>query len=234
MRGSAIAGSLVTSLMMLSAGSVFGQATGQTKPAQPATAPKPAAGASTQTPAPTPPLQTPPAAPAPTPAAQPPAPFPQGAKIAIINPQRVFQESVDGKAALGRVQALIAKKQNEGQEKTKTLQANQQKLQTSGSVMNEAARSQLEKEVEKEQLEGQRFQQDAQAEINELQTEVQQEFIKKVTPILQQMASEKGLQMVFNAVDAGLAYVDPGLDLTTDLIKKLDALSKPGAAPPKD
>jgi outer membrane protein len=229
MRGSAIAGSLVMSLMVLSAGSVFGQAAGQTKPAQPApTAPKPAQ------PAPTAPTQTPPAAPAPAPVAQPPAPFPQGAKIAIINPQRVFQESVDGKAALTRVQALIAKKQTEGQEKSKLLASNQQKLQTSGSVMNDAARSQLEKEIEKETLEGQRFQQDAQAEINELQTEVQQEFIKKVTPILQQMASEKGLQMVFNAVDAGLAYVDPGLDLTTDLIKKLDALSKPSAAPPKD
>jgi hypothetical protein len=149
MRGSAIAGSLVMSLMMLSAGSVFGQATGQTKPAQPApTAPKPAAGASTQTPSPTAPPQTPPATLAPAPVAQPPAPFPQGAKIAIINPQRVFQESVEGKAALNRVQALIAKKQNEGQEKTKQLQANQQKLQTSGSVMNDAARSQLEKEIE--------------------------------------------------------------------------------------
>jgi outer membrane protein len=216
--------------MMLSAGSVFGQAAGQPRPAQPApTAPKPAAGAPSQTPAPAAPTQ----APVPTPVAQPPAPFPQGAKVAFINPQRVFQESVDGKAAMTRVQTLITKKQTEGQDKAKQLQANQTKLQTSGSIMNDAARSQLEKEIEKEQTEGQRFQQDAQTEITELQNEVQQEFIKKVTPILQQIAGEKGLHMVFNAADAGLAWVDPGLDLTTELVKKLDALAKPAAAPPK-
>ena len=45
----------------------------------------------------------------------------------------VFQESGDGKAGLNRVQALIAKKQTEGQDKQKQLAANQTKLQTSGS-----------------------------------------------------------------------------------------------------
>jgi Skp family chaperone for outer membrane proteins len=216
MRGSAIAASLALSIFALSAAPVLAQT-----PAAPA---KPAATPAPQTPAP---------APAPAVVA-PPAPFPAGAKIAFFNPQAVFQASADGRAAVTRVNALIQKKQTENADKAKLLQGNQQKLQTSGSVMNEAARVQLEKEIEKQTKDAERFQQDAQAEINELQTEVQQEFIKKVTPILQQMASEKGLQMVFNAVDAGLAYVDPGLDLTTDLIKKLDALSKPGAAPPKD
>src|SRR5438105_10142189 len=64
------------------------------------------------------PVQTPPAlAPAPTPAPQPPAPFPAGSKIGFVNFQRVVQESTDGKASSARVQALIAKKQNEGAEK---------------------------------------------------------------------------------------------------------------------
>ena len=210
MRGSAIAASL-TILLALSVAPAFAQAAGQPpKRAQPApAAPKPAQPAA---------------------AAQPPAPFPMGAKVAFINPQRVFQESTDGKAAVGRVNALIAKKQKEGEDKAKLLQGNQQKLQTSGSVMNETARVQLEKEIERQQKDGERFQQDAQAEINELQTEVQNEFIKKVTPVLQALAAEKGLHMVFNAADAGLAWVDPGLDLTVDVIKKLDSGAKPGTA----
>ncbi len=153
MRGSAIAASLALSLMALSAGPVFAQTPAQAKPA-PAT-PAPA--------------QTPPA-PAP---AQPPAPFPMGAKVAFFNPQAVFQASADGKAAVTRVNALIQKKQTENADKAKLLQGNQQKLQTSGSVMNEAARVQLEKEIEKQTKDAERFQQDAQAEINELQQEVQ-------------------------------------------------------------
>src|SRR5207245_11349144 len=137
------------------------------------------------------------------------------------------------KNATVRMNTLITKKQNEGTKKQKQLAANQQKLQTSGSVMSEAARGQLEKEIERQQVEGQRFQQDAQAEVTELQNELQNEFIKKVTPILQQVATEKGLHVLFNAQEAGLAWVDPGLDLTTEVIKKLDAATTKPAGSPK-
>ena len=221
MRGSAIAASLALSLMAMSAVPVFAQpAPAPARPAQPA----PAA------PAQTPPAQ-PPAAPAPAPAVQPPAPFPAGAKVAYFNPQAVFQTSADGKAAVSRVNALIQKKQTENADKAKLLQGNQQKLQTSGSVMNEAARTQLEKEIERQTKDAERFQQDAQAEINELQQEVQNEFVKKLSPIIEQLANEKGLHIVFNAVESGIAWAAPGLDLTSDVVKKLDAAAKPAATP---
>ncbi|HEY2151269.1 MAG TPA: OmpH family outer membrane protein [Vicinamibacterales bacterium] len=214
MRGSAIAASLVLSLA-LSAAPVFAQAAGQAKPAQ--------------TPAPPPAPAAPPA-----PAPGPPAPFPQGAKIAFFNPQVVFQASADGKAALARVNNLIQKKQKEAEDKAKMLQGNQQKLQTSGSVMNEAARSQLEKEIEKQQKDGERFQQDAQAEVQELQQEVQNEFVKKLSPIVNELATEKGLHIVFNAGEAGIAWAMAGLDLTGDVIKKLDAQAAKPATTPKE
>jgi outer membrane protein len=218
MRGSAIAASLAMALVATSVAPVFAQppAPAQAKPAQPTPAPA-------QPPAPAP------AAPAPV-AAQPPAPFPVGAKVAFFNPQAVFQNSTEGKAAVTRVNALIQKKQTENAEKAKQLQTNQQKLQTSGSVMNEAARSQLEKEIERQTKDAERFQQDAQAEINELQQEVQNDFVKKLSPIIDSIASEKGLQIVFNAVESGIAWASPGLDLTSDVIKKLDA-AKPAATP---
>jgi Skp family chaperone for outer membrane proteins len=223
MRGSAIAASLALSLFALSAAPVLAQT--PAAPAKPAPAqPKPAA-----------PAQQPPApatAPAPAPAAvpaQPPAPFPTGAKIAFFNPQAVFQASADGRAAVTRVNALIQKKQTENADKAKLLQGNQQKLQTSGSVMNETARVQLEKEIEKQTKDAERFQQDAQAEINELQQEVQNDFVKKLSPIVEALAVEKGLHLVFNASESGIAWATPGLDLTAEVIKKLDA-QKPGTA----
>jgi len=218
MRGCAIAASLALSLTAMSAVPVFAQPAPAPAPARPAQ-PAPATPAPTQAPA------TPP------PAAQPPAPFPAGAKVAYFNPQAVFQTSADGKAAVTRVNALIQKKQTENADKAKLLQGNQQKLQTSGSVMNEAARTQLEKEIERQTKDAERFQQDAQAEINELQQEVQNEFVKKLSPIIEQLANEKGLHIVFNAVESGIAWAAPGLDLTADVVKKLDAATKPAATP---
>ena len=92
MKGFVIAASLA---VVLSAAPAFAQAAGQAKPVQ------------TPPAATTPPPQT---APAPT-LHQPPAPFPAGAKVGLVNLQLIAQNSVEGKAASGRVQALIQKKQ---------------------------------------------------------------------------------------------------------------------------
>jgi len=213
MKVCAVAASLT---LFVSAAPVFAQQppAGQARPAQTAPAQPPAQ-----------------AAPAPMPQ-QPPAPFPAGAKVAFFNPQIVFQASAEGKTALTRVQALTQKKQTENAAKNKALQDAQAKLQGQGGVLNDAARAQLEKDIEKQTVDGQRFQQDAQAEINELQQELQTEFQKKLLPVIQQIAQEKGLQILFSAADAGLIWAEPGLDLTLEVVKKMDTgAAKPPATP---
>jgi len=188
------------------------------------------AQAAAQPPAAQPPAQA-------APAAQPPAAFPQGAKIALVNLQQIAALSVDGKASTAKVQALITKKQTEAAAKAKQLQDNQNKLQQSGSLMNDAARAALEKEIERQTVEQQRFEQDAQAEVTELQTQLQGTFQEKLFPILNQMVVEKGLHMLLSAADAGIIAADPGIDLTLEAIKRFDAATaspaaaKPAAAP---
>jgi outer membrane protein len=160
--------------------------------------------------------------------------FPAGAKIAYIDFQRVAQESIDGQSFSAKINALVTKKQAEGGEKAKQLQLNQQKLAQSGAVMSDAARGQLEKDIERQTREGERFQQDAQAEISELQQELQLEFQKKIMPVVQQVFQEKGLHMLLSRADAGIVLADPGLDLTTDVVKKLDGMApKPAASTAK-
>lgn len=211
--------------LVLSASSAFAQAAGQpagqapARPAPPAqTTPRPA------TPPPAAPAQ---ATPAPLP---PQAPFPAGAKAGFVNLQAIAQMTAEGKAAAAKVNALAQKKQTEGADKAKALQANQAKLQTSGSVMSDAARAQLEKEIERQTVEGQRFEQDAQAELNNLQQELQQDFQAKLLPILVALSQEKGLQVLFSAGDAGVIWIEPGIDLTVEAVKRMDAA--PAAAKP--
>ena len=50
-------------------------------------------------------------------------------------------------------------------------------------------------------------------------------------PILEQIATEKGLHLVFNAGQSGLSWAAPGLDLTQEVIKKLDGAKAPAASP---
>ena len=213
MKGSAVAATLA---VVLSAAPVFAQAAGQAKPAAPA----PAAAQ----PAPAPP--------------PPPAPFPTGAKIAFVNLQQVANLSGEGKISTAKVQALMQKKQVEAQAKSKALADAQAKLQSSGAILSDAARAQLEKDIERMNVEGQRFQQDAQAEINELSQQLQGEFQQKLFPVLEAVSKEKGVQVLLSAADAGVVWAEAGLDLTMDTVKKLDAMAQaaktaaPAAAPP--
>jgi outer membrane protein len=194
---------------VLLAGTVNAQTAGQTPP-------KPA------TPAPTP------AAPAP---AQPPRPFPEGAKVAWVDLQTIATTSTEGKAARQKIDALQSKRVAELQEKQKSLQAAQQKLQAGASVLNDSARDAAEKEVEKLNRDLQRAQQDAQEEVQLLQRDLQQDFQRRLLPLIAQVANEKGLQMVFSFGDSGLVWAEPALDITQDVIKRLDGGA--AAAPKK-
>lgn len=176
-----------------------------------------------------------PAQPQPAPAAapaRPPVPFPEGAKVAFVNIQRIANDSAEGKAATARVKALNDKKVAELGEKQKSLAANQEKLQKSGALLADAARQALEKDIEKQQVEIQRFTQDAQAEVQELQAELQNDFQKKLLPVIDAVAQEKALLMIFSVADAGVVWANPGLDVTADVIKRFDSVAS--AAAPKD
>jgi Skp family chaperone for outer membrane proteins len=191
----------------------------------PAFAQTPAQPPAQPAPKPTQPAPATPAAgqPAPQPAKPPaPLPFPQGAKIAFVNLQGIFSLSADGKAAAAKVESLTKQKQAQIQERQKVIQANQQKLQTGGTVMSDQARAALEKELEKQTRELERFQQDAQQELQDLQTELNDAFQRKLFPILTKMSEEKELHMLFSATDAGLIWAYGGLDLTEEAVKRLD------------
>jgi Skp family chaperone for outer membrane proteins len=189
--------------------------------APPAGAPQPQTPPpAAQTPAAqTPPAQTPPAT---APKPPPPVPFPQDAKYAVVDVQAIASGSAAGKAASQRLQALSEAKQKEVGEKNKQLQALTTKRDTGAAVMSEAARAQLDKDIDKLQRDIQFAGQNAQAEINDLQNELQTDFQKKLIPIIEELAKEKGLYMVFTT-ESGFAYVNRGLDLSDEVIKRLDA-----------
>jgi outer membrane protein len=176
-----------------------------------------------------------PAAPA-TPAQPPAKPFAEGSKIAYIDVQRVASESTEGKAAAAKITDLSQKRTNELAAKNKALDTAQQKLSSGGALLSDDARAQLQKEIDKLQLEIQRTQQDAQTELDELNRQLQNDFQRKLGPVIQDVASEKGLFVLLSRGDAGIVWADNSLDLTSEIIRRFDAAmaaGKPPAAPPK-
>jgi outer membrane protein len=152
-------------------------------------------------------------------------------RMAFVDLQRIAAESTEGKAASSKVQALTQKKSAELAEKTKALQANEQKIQQGGAVLSADARAQAQKEIDRLTVEIDRFQQDANAEVQELQQQLQADFQEKLRPVLDGVVKELGIGLLFSAGDAGAIFIDPSLDITGDVIKRFD-VAKPATAKP--
>lgn len=176
--------------------------------------------AQTPTPQTPPPAAPAPQAAAPAPQAAP-VPFPEGAKVAYVDFQRVASESAPGKAAAGKIVDFQKKKQAEAQGKQKELQGLLERQKTQASVLSDAAAGQLAKDIEKAQRDLQYFQNEYQAELETLNNDLMREFQQAVLPIVQAVATERGLHMVFNT-DAFI-FANRGLDLTSEIITRANA-----------
>ena len=187
-----------------------------------AQAPSPAgAQAPAQKPAESKPSEQKPTPPA-TPAAAP-RPFPEGAKIAYIDLQYIASNSVEGKGATAQIQEFTKKKQAELEVKQKALEGARNKLLQGSTVMSDQARNQLEKDIDKMSRELQYAQQDAQSEQQTLTQDLQNVFQTKLNPIIDQVAKEKGLQLVLSIADSGAVWADTGLNISAEVMKRLDA-----------
>lgn len=97
----------------------------------------------------------PPQAPAAPAAARAAKPFPEGFKVAVINPDRIIAESALGKASTAKMAAIRSQKLAELNAKSQELESARQKLAI-GSLLNEDARATVQKTIDRLQVELQR------------------------------------------------------------------------------
>jgi outer membrane protein len=165
--------------------------------------------------------------------------------LGFIDIQRIVAESEVGKAANARVQELSQQKLAEIEANNSELQGRltaveeqlqelQSKAEQGATVMSAAARLNLQREITSKraevertrqdaQTEAQRVTQDADTEVQALQQELQIDFQQKLGPVIDQVATDRGLSFIFNATEGGLIWADQALDLTQELIDLLNA-----------
>ena len=142
-------------------------------------------------------------------------------RLASFSPQRAFALSPDGKAAEARLTALEAERSKEIASRNAKQQDMQNSLQQSAGVLGDTARRQREIEVERFQIDTKRFVEDAQAEFLGVQRNLENSFLTRLRPALDALAKERNLLFVINE-DAGLlAWANPTLDITADVVKRM-------------
>lgn len=165
-------------------------------------------------------------------------------KVAVIDMARVSAESLLGKSYAAQLEKLqndinaeATKKQTELGKMDASVKALQDELEKQGAVLSQEARDRKQQEIVRKGRERQAFLEDGQGEINRMRERAQQqaqsinnEFQLKVRPIVEQVAKDKGYDLV---LDSQVAYtINKDYDITRDVIVKADEAekSKPAAS----
>jgi outer membrane protein len=170
-----------------------------------------------------------------TPAA--PAPAVIGAsKIAWMNLEQAVLTSDEGKTMVADIQRWVDSKNTENDGLRKEMEALRNQLSVQGAKLTDEARSELEDQIEAKDTVLQRFQQDTQKDIESKRVKMTNYLAKRMQPVIERVAKEKGLSAVLIFNSSRDAYVDPSLNVTEEIIKAYNqtygaGASKPAAAP---
>jgi outer membrane protein len=149
-------------------------------------------------------------------------------KIAVFNADRVMAESEPGQQALAIFNQLRDQRVAELQVQQDEINTLQQQAVTAVPGTPDAAR--LQRDLEDRLVLFDRLQQDVQQELGQRQNDLTLGITEMVAQIIDVLGQEGEYALIFNTLQSGLVYVDPTLDLTDEIIQRVNALSAPDPA----
>ncbi len=152
------------------------------------------------------------------------------AKIAWLNLEQAIFNCEEGKQEFGKVQQFVEKKNAELEGMRKESETLKNQLQVQGPKLTDEARADLEDQIESKDTLLQRFQQDTQKEIDARRVKTTNYIGRKMLPVIERIAKEKGLSAVVYINPQRDAWVDPSLIITDEVIRGYNAAYPPGAA----
>jgi Skp family chaperone for outer membrane proteins len=146
-------------------------------------------------------------------------------KVGVFNADRVLAESQPGQQALALFNQLRDQRVAELQVQQDEINVLQQQAITAAFGSPEAA--QLQRQMEDLMLRLERLQQDVQQELGQRQNELTAGITQMVGEIIDVMGEEEGYTLIFNALQSGLVYIGPTMDITDEIIERINAMSAP-------
>ncbi len=146
----------------------------------------------------------------------------QAEEIAIVDVQKVVNESIIGKAAKSNVEAQIQKAKVRMSNVQAELEKGKADLQKQSSVLSGSALEERREVLEKKQREAQRTFQDVQEQVAKTNEKEIRKVIEEVDKVVKELADERGFSFVFEKDRQAVIYASARIDITQDVIRILD------------
>jgi len=156
---------------------------------------------------------------------------PANTKIAVIDIDRVAATSEAGKTLFDELRKDNESLSQEKARREQEIRELQTKATSASALLSADARELLRKDIERKTTDAERWLQDKQKEFQDKQQRLEDEFQKKLAPVVEAVAKESGIGLILRAT-AGLTFVlDANLDITSQVIAKLNTMSAAPAPP---
>ncbi|MCH7562457.1 MAG: OmpH family outer membrane protein [Gemmatimonadetes bacterium] len=141
--------------------------------------------------------------------------------VGVFDADRILAESLAGQQALALFSQL--RDQRAGEVQAQQVEFNTLRQQVLQAVPGSPEAVSMQRQVEDKSLQLQRLNEDVQNELGARQAALTEEITQKIATIIDELGAERGFALIFNNVQSGLAYWDPAVDLTDEIIARLDA-----------
>lgn len=147
-------------------------------------------------------------------------------KIGVVDFREVALGSKAGKAAKARLEKLAEKLKKEMKAEDAKLLARRKELESPTSRLTPTERQDRSATLERDEAAFQRLLEDKTEELKHAEMESIQELANRFDGALKAYAVEKGFSIVLETQRPGILYFDKNLDLSAEMIKRLDRTSK--------
>src|SRR5437763_3808203 len=153
-------------------------------------------------------------------------------KIGVVDPQRLLEESPQGKAMLDAMRTEFAPRERTLQAQQQTLKARQDKLQKDGATMTDEQRARAEKELRDGARDFERARSEFQDDISARRNEEMSRLQKALGDEVRTYAKAQSFDVVLST--EGVVYAAPAFDITPAVLAALQArnAASPATAPP--
>ena len=140
-------------------------------------------------------------------------------QIAYVSARRVLNESPQGQDSVARMRAAQEERAAELRTKQQALEATRTEIIRGGAA---EAMATLRQQEQQQAMELGQLTAQARNDLQALQRRIQNELDADVKPIIEEMAKERGIDLVLSG-DGTVVYGAPSLDLTPAVLERLAA-----------
>jgi len=144
-------------------------------------------------------------------------------KIGYIDSQAILDQDPSARQAQEQFEASLATYQAEVQQMGEELQTLIDQYEQQQAMLSEEAKANREEEIRLKQSQYQQRIAELERQAGQRQAELVEPVMERITAVIEEIRAEGSYSMIFDVAAQGIISADPALDLTAEVVRRLQA-----------